>query len=127
MGLNRNDWLVFASVWMIGMACLGIGLLVAPLFLPQENAWTSKGTGTALLLVAASILFVAVFEGKGTLVQIAGALTAVFGYAGTIKVLGSENSLLMAVIFVVTFYTGLIGMFSVWIAWMGRNVFSGRS
>jgi hypothetical protein len=65
MDLNRNDWIAFARVWMAGMTFLGAGLLLAPAFLPPESAWISKGTGTALLLVAASILFVVVFEALG--------------------------------------------------------------
>lgn len=123
MGLNRNDWIMFAWVWMTGMTCLGIGLLAAPFILPPESDWTRKGSGTALLLVAASILFVAVFEGKGKLVKVAGVLTAIFGYAGTISVLESENPLLMAIIIMVTLYTLLAGMALVWMAWMRRNVF----
>ena len=126
MGLNRNDWLMFASAWVTGMTCLGIGLLVAPFFLPPENDWTSDGAGTALLLVAASILFVAVFEGRGALVQTAGILTAIFGYAGTIKVLENENPLLLSVLIAVTFYVGWISSVFVLIARFGRMIFTRR-
>ncbi len=126
MGFNRNDWRLFAWFWMIAMTCLGIGVLAAPFLLPPESDWIRKGAGTALLLVAASILFVAVFEGKGMLVKVAGALTAIFGYTGTIRVLESENPLLLAIIITVTLYVLWAGMFLVLMAWMRRNVFGGR-
>lgn len=131
MDLNRNDWIAFARVWMAGMTFLGAGLLLAPAFLPPESAWISKGTGTALLLVAASILFVVVFEalgkaGMGMTGPVASVLTAVFGYAGTIKVLASENPLLLAFILVYAFYTGWIGAVFVWIAWLRRSIFNRR-
>lgn len=44
------------------MTCLGIGLLVVPAVSPFVSSWAREGLGTALLLVAASILFVAVIE-----------------------------------------------------------------
>lgn len=114
------------------MTSLGAGLLLAPAFLPPESVWISKGSGTALLLVTASILFVAVFEalgkaGTGKTGTVASILTAVFGYAGTIKVLDSENPLLLAFILIYAFYTGWIGAIFIWIAWMYRLVFNSRS
>ena len=132
MRLNRNDWLVFAWVWMAGMTFLGVGLLVAPAFLSPESVWISKGSGTALLLVTASILFVVVFEalgksGMGKTGPVAGVLTALFGYAGTIKVLDGENPLLLAFILVYAFYTGWIGAVFIWIAWLGRVISNRRS
>ena len=114
MGLRRNDWIAFASVWLAGMSCLGAGLLIAPLFLPAQSDWVSTGSNTALLLVAASILFVVVLDPFTNArheppIRLAGILTAVFGYIGTVRALGAENSLLLAVIIMVTFY----------VAWMG--------
>ena len=109
MRLNRSDWIVFASVWLAGMSCLGVGLLVTPRLLPPESGWLNPGSGPALLLVAASILFVVVLDplthDRGNrLLWVAGILTAVFGYAGTLQALDEENSLLRAVMLVATFY-----------------------
>ncbi len=114
------------------MACLGIGLLVIREVLPSESDWTRDGIGTALLLVAASILFVVVFEtlskaDKNLLATVASSLTAIFGYAGTMIILGSENSRLMAVAIVVTFYIGWIGMVFVLITRLARRIFTPRS
>lgn len=109
MRLNRSDWIVFAWVWLAGMSCLGVGLLVTPRLLPPESGWLNPGSGPALLLVAASILFVVVLDplthDRGNrLLWVAGILTAVFGYAGTLQALDEENSLLRAVMLVATFY-----------------------
>ena len=114
------------------MACLGIGLMVIRAVLPSESDWTRDGIGTALLLVAASILFVVVFEalpniGKSPLVFVASGLTAIFGYAGTMIILERENPLLMAVVVVATFYIGGIGIvFVLMVRLMGR-IFTPRS
>ena len=102
------------------------------LFLPPGSVWISKGSGTALLLVTASLLFVVVFEalgkaGLGKTGPVASILTAVFGYAGTIKVLDGENPLLLAFILIYAFYTGWIGAVFIWIAWMYRVIFDRRS
>ena len=91
------------------MSCLGVGLLVTPRLLPPESGWLNPGSGPALLLVAASILFVVVLDpithDRGNrLLWVAGILTAVFGYAGTLQALDEENSLLRAVMLVATFY-----------------------
>ena len=113
------------------MTCLGVGLLTVPALLPQESSWVSKASGTALLLVAASVLFVVVFEalakaGRDRPANVASGLTAVFGYAGTLKVLESENTLLLAVVIVATFYIGWMGVAFVVIARLGRMIFKGR-
>ena len=61
------------------------------------------------------------------LVWAASILTAIFGYAGTIKVLEGETPLLMAVLLIATFYIALVGALAVWIVWMYRKLFSSRS
>ena len=111
------------------MTLLGIGLLVLRISFPSENGWVENGLGTALLLVAASILFVAVFEMLG---RIAGnvlstaaiALTAVFGYVGTMVILEKENTLMLAIVFLATFYVGWAGLTFMWIARVGRFLFA---
>ena len=95
------------------MSCLGVGLLLAPRFLPPESGWVNSGSGPALLLVAASILFVVVLDplthAQGNrLLWVAGILTAVFGYVGTLQTLDEENPLLQAVMLVATFYVAWI-------------------
>ena len=117
---------------MAGMTLLGLVLLTAPAFLDAESRWISKGAGTAMLLIAASILFVVVFEalakvGRNTPVNAATGLTALFGYIGTIKVLESENALLLAVLVIATFYIGWMGVAFVVLARLGRIIFSRRS
>lgn len=131
MRLNRNDWIAFASVWLAGMSCLGAGLLIAPFFLPAESNWVSPGSGTALLLVAASILFVAVLDPFTNArheapIRLAGILTALFGYIGTVQALEEENPLLLAVILVVTFYVAWVGGSFVFVIRLIRRVFNRR-
>ena len=114
MRLNRGDWIAFAWAWLGGMTGLGGGLLIAPFFLAEESNWVDPGSGTALLLVAASILFVIVLDPftqvrRDWLLRLAGILTAFFGYAGTLKVLDAENSLLMTVVWLATFYVAWLG------------------
>ena len=114
MRLNRGDWIAFAWAWLGGMTGLGGGLLIAPFFLAEESNWVDPGSGTALLLVAASILFVIVLDPftqvrRDWLLRLAGILTAFFGYAGTLKVLDAENSLLMTVVWLTTFYVAWLG------------------
>ena len=114
------------------MTFLGTGLLIAPVFLSPESVWISKGSGTALLLVTASILFIVVFEALGKAAMgktgpVASILTAVFGYTGTIKVLDGENPLLLAFILIYAFCTGWIGVTFIWIAWLYRVIFDRRS
>lgn len=128
MRLNRDDWIVFASVWLAGMGGLGVGLLLAPRVLPPESDWVNPGSGTALLLVAASILFVVVLDpltrARGNrLLWVAGILTAVFGYAGTLQTLNEENPLLQAVMLVATFYFAWIGGVAVLAVRLFRRAF----
>ena len=130
--MNRSDWVLFAWVWMAGMTCLGIGLLVIPAVSPLVNSWTREGLGTALLLVAASILFVAVFEGlpkvgKNAIVIVASSLAAIFGYAGTIVVLEGENPFLMVVFLVFNIYLTLAGVAVVLMGRIYRATSNGRS
>lgn len=131
MGLNRNDWIAFAWAWLAGMTCLGIGLLTVPFFLSAENDWISPGSGTALLLVAASVLFVVVIDPftqvkRDRLIRLAGILTAFFGYAGTLKVLDAENPLLMTVLWLATFYIAWIGGAFVLAIRLARRAFRRR-
>lgn len=117
---------------MAGMTCLGIGLLVVRVALPAESVWTRDGIGTALLLVAASIFFVVVFEalpgiGKNAIGTVASILTAIFVYAGTIVILARENSLLMGVILMFTFYLISTGIVVVWVIGLYRSTSNGRS
>lgn len=128
MRLSRNDWIVFAWAWLAGMSCLGVGLLITPRILPPESGWVNPGSGPALLLVAASILFVVALDplthARGNrLLWAAGILTAVFGYAGTLQTLDEENPLLQAVMLVATFYVAWIGGVAVLAFRLFRRVF----
>ena len=130
--MNISDRVVFAWVWIIGVVCLGTGLSLSLLFLPDDSDWTRNGSGTALLLIAASFLFVVVFESLAqinwrTPVHAATSLTAVFGYAGTATVLMGENPLLFALILITTFYIGWVGALFVVIARIVRTIFGTRS
>ena len=114
------------------MTCLGIGLLVVPAVSPFVSSWAREGLGTALLLVAASILFVAVFEGlprvgKNAIVVVASSLAAIFGYAGTIVVLEGENPFLMVVFLVFNIYLTLAGLAVAFMGRFYRAISNGRS
>ncbi len=90
-----------------------------------------RGQGTALLLIAASILFAAVFPTLGTnenrLVAAASVLTAMFGYAGTLIILEGENPFLLAIVIVFTFYLALIAFALVGIVRLIRRIFASFS
>jgi hypothetical protein len=87
-----------------------------------------RGQGTALLLIAASILFAAVFPTLGTnddqLVSLASVLTAMFGYAGTLIILSGENSILLAIVVAYTFYLALIAFALVGVVRLIRIIFA---
>ena len=55
---------------------------------------------------------------------IASVLTAVFGYVGTMMILENENALMLAIVFLATFYVGWIGLAFMLIARIGRFLFA---
>ena len=103
---------------------MGVGILLAPLVSKQLG----PGQGTARLLVAASILFTAVVPTLGTtenrLISSAGVLTAIFGYTGTLIILGGENQILAAIILLYTVYLALSAFILVAIFHAIRTMFS---
>ena len=115
--MTSQDWEWMGWIWVVGLAVLGIGILVAPAVDAFPAGWVQPGQGTALLLIAASILFAAVFPalatGRSRLISIASALTALFGYAGTIVILAGENTLLLAIVVAYTIYLALTAYFIV--------------
>ncbi len=115
--MTSQDWERMGWIWVVGLAVLGIAILVAPTIDTFPTDWVKPGQGTALLLIAASILFAAVFPalatGRSRLISIASALTALFGYAGTIVILAGENTLLLAIVVAYTIYLALTAYFIV--------------
>ena len=109
--MTSQDWERMGWIWVVGLAVLGIAILVAPTIDTLPTNWVKPGQGTALLLIAASILFAAVFPalatGRSGLIPFASALTAVFGYAGTMLIIANENPMLLAIVIVYTLYLGL--------------------
>ena len=59
-------------------------------------------------LVAAGILFAVVFpilaKERGSLVAVAGVMTAAYGYAGTMIILANENQILLLLVVLLTLY-----------------------
>ncbi len=94
-------------IWIAGFTVLGLGVLFAPIFIKQIR----PGQGTALLLIAASVLFAAVFPTlvitENRLVSYAGVLTAIFGYAVTLIILVEENPMLAVIVLSYTVYLAL--------------------
>ena len=83
----------------------------------HDHYWTNSGIGTALLLVAASIFFVVVFDllwalGDRSIAQAASIPTAVFVYDGTLAVLSGESPMLLAVVLICT-YIFVVGAYLV--------------
>lgn len=94
------------------MALGGLWVLLFPIIFPSETK--SQEQGTALLLVAAGILFAGVFITwdwrKNRLAAFASFWTSVFGFLGTSYILAGENPLLLMLLGLVTFYSVGIGI-----------------
>ncbi len=107
------DLRLLGWLWVVVQSLAGCALLLAPLVSGIPAEWFRPGQGTALLLIAASILFAAVFPtlltNPNRLVPTASVLTAVFGYSGTILILRNENEALLALLLGATFYLTLLG------------------
>ncbi len=105
--MRPGDWIGLGWVWVVWQTITGLGLLIAPLFSAVAAEWFGPGRGSALLLIAASILFAAVLPSfvisANRLVPVAGLLTALFGYVGTGVVLDGENKTLLAFLIITTF------------------------
>ena len=110
--MTRNEWRIINWVWAVDMTLIGAGLLLYPVFFMEQN--TVTGQGTALLLVAASLLFTAVFATwdwrKNRLAAFASFGTAVFGFLGTSYILAAENSTLLAILIIASLYSLLMGL-----------------
>lgn len=105
--MTRDAWRIVSWVWAVDMTLIGLGLLLYPVFFMDQN--TVTGQGTALLLVAASLLFTAVFATwdwrNNRIAAFASFWTAVFGFLGTSYILADENSTLLAILIVVSLYS----------------------
>ena len=115
-------------VWVTGLTILGLILLTAARFHIDQIFAFDAGLGTALLLVAAGILFAAVIPALGIsenrLVPVATVLTAMFGYGGTLIILFDEDRILLAIVLSYTFYLALLAFMLVVIVWMIRSIFA---
>ncbi|MCE2499387.1 MAG: hypothetical protein J4G13_00810 [Dehalococcoidia bacterium] len=126
--MTTRDWVLLGWIWVAGLTLLGIGLLLAPRINAATATEFQRGQGTALLLIAASILFAAVFPTLGTnanqLVSSASVLTAMFGYAGTLIILPGENPILLAIVIVFTLYLAVMAFALVGIVRLIRIIFA---
>ena len=122
--MMARQWIVLGWIWIVGFTVLGLGILLVPLVVRQLG----PGQGTALLLVAASILFAAAFPTlvvtDNRLMSTAGVLTALFGYAGTLIILNGENPVLAAIILLYTIYLALSALILVAIFHAIERIFS---
>lgn len=122
--MMARQWTFLGWIWVVGFTVMGLGILFVPLVIKQLG----PGQGTALLLVAASILFTAVLPTLGTtenrMASSAGVLTAIFGYAGTLIILGGENPILAAIILSYTIYLALSAFILVAVFHVIRTIFS---
>ena len=122
--MTARDWKLLGWVWVAGLTILGIGILAAPELHAVAADWIRPGQGTALLLVAASILFAAVFPNLwasgNRLVAVASVLTAIFGYAGTMIILSNENPVLLAIVVLYTYYLALMSYALLPVFWLVR-------
>lgn len=128
--MTRNEWRIINWVWAVAMTLIGSGLLLYPVFFMERN--TVTGQGTALLLVAASLLFTAVFATwdwrKNRLAAFASFGTAIFGFLGTSYILAAENSELLAILGVVALYSVAMGLPIVFsLAYVIRRIQGGMS
>ena len=102
--------------------------MIAARFQVEAIFTFNSGLGTALLLVAAGILFAAVIPALGTsenrLVPVATVLTAMFGYGGTLIILFDEDPILLAIVLSYTFYLALLAFMLVGIVWLIRSIFA---
>ena len=126
--MNRRDWERVGWVWVSGLTILGLVLLIAARFQIDAIFTFDSGLGTALLLVAAGILFAAAIPALGTsenrLVPVATVLTAMYGYAGTLIILFDEDRILLAIVLSYTIYLALQAFMLVGIVWMIRTIFA---
>ena len=97
---------------MAVMNLIGLGVLLYPIIFLDKNRFS--GQGTALLLIAANILFAVVFATwdwrNNRLAAFASFSTSVFGFLGTSYILAGENPLLLTVLGIVTFYSVATGL-----------------
>ena len=88
-------------------------MVVLPIVDPLTKVWVSEGQGTALLLVAACILFAVVYttwNRKDWLLSFASVATAIFGFLGTSYTLFNENQVLLTVLGAIALYFLMIGV-----------------
>ena len=82
-GRDGRPLVAWASVG--GMLLYGVVVLALPWLMGSDEQWLGKGQGTALLMVAASMLFVLAFDtwiaAKDRLVRVAAALTVPFAFS----------------------------------------------
>jgi hypothetical protein len=95
--------IIIGWVWVIFFVIEGLLILAGPFAHPTIRAFLDQGQGTALLLIAASILFVAIATTASEtrpqpLVNISTWLTAVFGFSGTLIILANENPVLAVLV-----------------------------
>ena len=113
--------------WITCLTVVGLIVLIGSQLESAPTGWFSPGQGVALQLIAAGVLFAAAFptlaKDFASLVGIAGILTAVFGYAGTMLVLYDANPVLLVLVLLLTVYPMAMAALLLSFAVMVREMF----
>ena len=114
--------------WVACLSIAGAIVLAGPFVPGVPPEWFSKGQGVALQLIGAGILFAAVFSTLAkdftSLIGVAGVLTAIFGYVGTMLILADENPTLLVFVFLLTVYPALISSAILMLAFLMGDIFN---
>ncbi len=125
--MENLDWRWLGWTWVVLLALIGIGLLIFS-GISAEEPVLDKGLGTALQLVAAGILFSAVFPSlmgyRNSLIPVAGLVAAIFGYVGTMMALLEQNDILFGRVIAATFQAFASSLAVVTVAWLMRFFWS---
>ena len=112
--------------WIACLSIVGAIVAAAPNIEGLPPEWFSDGIGVALQLIAAGIIFAAAFptlaRNPKSIVAVAGMLTAVFGYLGTMMVLYDENQILLVFVLLLTLYPVLMTSGLLFVALFVREV-----
>ena len=126
----RKGWRIASWAWVVMMNLIGWGLFLYPIIFYDDEPL--PGQGTAMLLIAATLLFAVVSNTwdwrNNRLVTFASFSTAVFGFLGTSYTLVEENPPLLTVLGIVSLYSvgaGLMLTFPV--AYIARRIKGGVS
>ena len=110
--MNHTVWQRTRWLWVLSLSIWGCALVVLPITPLRREPFFAEGLGTALLVTAAGIFIVAVFEvsRQNKLLFVAGGLSGFFGFVGACYTLASENKPLLAFLFMANLYSLTMGV-----------------